>query len=141
MITRRLAPALLLLLGAALSTAAVADQEEEIIKYRQHAMEAASAHLKSAAAILKGQVPFRDDLTKHAKALADLGPIMAAGFPAGSDFGDTDAKPEVWSKRAEFEKAADKLVHTSAAFAANPTGETLGALGKSCKACHHQFRE
>ena len=132
--------ATLLALGIAAAGNALAD-EEAIIKYRQNAMKAASAHLKSAGAILKGSVPFQDDLTKHAKALADLGPIVAAGFPEGSDFGETDAKAAVWENRAEFEKAADTFVQATAAFAAAPNGEAMDGVGKACKGCHKQFRE
>ena len=131
--------AVLLALGV-IATPLHAD-EEAIIKYRQQAMKAASAHLKSAGAILKGSVPFQSDLAKHTRALADLGPIIAAGFPEGSDFGETDAKEAVWEKRAEFDQAADKFTQASAAFAANPNGQTMGAVGKSCKGCHKQFRE
>lgn len=139
MIQQRLTIALLITtLGLTLPAAA---DEESIIKYRQNAMKAASAHLKSAGLILKGEVPFQDDLGKHAKALADLGPIIAAGFPEGSDFGETDAKEAVWEEREKFDKAADAFVKASAAFAAAPSDETLGAVGKSCKGCHKPFRE
>ena len=130
------------LLALTLSTPLLAQgfDEEGMIKYRKNLMKAASAHLKSSGAILEGKVPFQGDLAKHARALADLGPMIAAGFPEGSDFGETDAKPEVWAKRGEFDKAADDYTRAAAAFAADPTAAAMERVGETCKGCHKPFR-
>ena len=65
-------------------------------------------------------------------------------FPAGSDKGETKAKPEIWSDRATFDKilkdaqaAAAALAEVKEEAAFRPA---MGALGQNCKACHDKFK-
>jgi cytochrome c556 len=72
-------------------------------------------------------------------------------FPVGSgpDSGEkTGALPAVWDEAPQFERAAHRLVTSSAelaasAKAASGSGVAAGALAVSdaCKGCHDQFRE
>jgi cytochrome c556 len=73
---------------------------------------------------------------------------IPALFPPGTDFGETKAKPEVWSKRQEFEKSASKAKEAIAAFSAaaekGDRKETFAAfkeVGGACKGCHDDFRK
>ena len=128
--------------------AAQAEEPENYIKYRQAVMKAIGGHNGAASQVVRGNVSPEGALAMHADALAALTRDIASLFPEGSDFGETAAKPEVWSERAEFEKAAEDSGAAAAAFAESVSGgdaEKIAAafkdLGETCKGCHKQFRE
>lgn len=135
-----------LLLGS-LSTFSAENNARDLAKYREEVMEANSAHAAAANAILQGKVPFKDQLADHARALESLNKDIAALFPPGSEVKDSRALPAVWSKRAEFEKAAKDAREKSAAFARAVTANDpqvaarFKELSESCKACHKDFRK
>ncbi|MBT3306197.1 MAG: cytochrome c [Alphaproteobacteria bacterium] len=124
-------------------------QEEGAIKHRQSVMKAVGGHMGAMAAILKGQVPFTKDLKGHAHAMAELAKIAARVFPEGSDFGETRAKEDVWSKPKEFAKVVQAFITESAKLAKVSEGGDMAAFGaqfkamgkNACGACHKAFRE
>lgn len=125
-----------------------AAEPEDIIKYRQNMMKAIGAHAAAAGAIVQGKVDYKNQLGEHARALQALTGDIPALFPKDSDFGDTKAKDEVWSKRAEFENRAKHLKAKVAAFAKAVQGGNQPAIvasfkemGEGCKACHKDFRK
>lgn len=132
------------LLGGAvmcLSANAFAD-DEDVIKYRKNVMKAYAAHLAAAGAIVQGKV--KGSVIGHAKALEATTQNMAAMFPAGSDFGETNALDTVWSKRADFEKKAKDTEAKAATFAKASGGDVAAKfkdLSDSCKACHKDYRK
>ena len=123
--------------------------QEGAIKYRQSVMKAVGGHMGAMAAILKKQVPFKKDLQVHANAMADLAKIAARVFPEGSDFGETRAKEEIWSKPKEFAKVIQVFITESGKLAKVAGNGDVNAfiaqfqvMGKNaCGACHKQFRE
>ena len=147
----RLSMPKLLTLGALALLGAAAHAEgdpEDVIKYRQNVMKANGAHAAAAGAIIQGKVGYKKDLADHAKALAAINRDVAALFPKGSDFGDTNALDGVWSKRANFEKRARDAQAKSDAFAkvvatgdAKSYGLKFKELVDSCKACHKDYRK
>ena len=125
-----------------------AAEPEDIIKYRQNMMKAIGGHTAAAGSIVQGKVNYKHQLADHARALQALISDIPGLFPKDSDFGDTKAKDEVWSKRAEFEKRAQDTKTKIDSFAkALPGGnqQTIDAsfkeVGESCKACHKDFRK
>ena len=69
-------------------------------------------------------------------------------FPVGSNGGDSEAKPTVWSKPAEFKQAADnfkaeaaKLKRVADTNNLDQIRAQLGATGATCKACHDSFKQ
>jgi cytochrome c556 len=135
---------LILLAPLALSAA----EPEDIIKYRQSVMKAIGGHASAAGAIVQGKVDYKSDLLEHARSLQALTRNIPALFPKDSDFGETKAKDEVWSKRADFEKAAKDTKAKVEVFAKAVQGsnqQTIAAsfkdVGESCKACHKDFRK
>ncbi|MCP1659987.1 c-type cytochrome [Neisseria perflava] len=61
---------------------------------------------------------------------------------------ESEAKPEVWTKAAEFKKEADHFVIAVAALNTAAKEGTLeavkapfGEVGQSCKSCHSTFRK
>ena len=156
--TGRIAAATLVLatgLGAAAAFAA--DEPVNIVKYRKAFMDANGAHITMIAAVVKGDVSFKDNIAANAKALAEQGKLLTADlqrlFPKGSGKGETAEKsaalPVIWEKWSDFEAAAQKFQEESAKFAEVAAGgdmaaigPALGALGKQgCGGCHQTFRE
>lgn len=137
----------LLICGALVAGAAAAADAEDVIKYRQASMKALGGHATAMAQIVRGKVPFSARLEGHAQAAAALTRDLPALFPEGSDFGETDAKPEVWKKRAEFEKvsgdagkAAESLVAAVRSGDKAAVGKAFDGLSQTCKGCHEDFR-
>lgn len=144
----------LALMGAALGAlvfaggAAAQLESESIIKYRQGAMKALGGHMGAMSQIVRGKVDYGDHLPEHARAAADLARRVAAMFPEGSDFGETDALMAVWDEPEKFEEAAQASADAAAAFAEAAEGgadratlvKAFKDLGGSCKGCHEDFR-
>jgi cytochrome c556 len=140
--------AALLVVGAAvMASPALTHAGEGIIGYRHEVMEAIGGHTSALGAIIKKDVPFSEDARIHAQALAALAPIVSKIFPAGSDKGETDALPAVWTKPEEFKKevaafqaAAAELGKVADAPPAD-MAPAFSALVKTCKSCHDGFRK
>ena len=133
--------------GALLAGPSQAEDAEAYIKYREKAMESASGHLGASAQIIQGKVALEAHLPGHAAALQALLSDIPSMFPPDSDFGETDAKPEIWQKRAEFEQAANTAKNAAETFAKaveagdkEAIGKAFDDLGASCKGCHKEFR-
>lgn len=135
-------------LGAALlgttGTTWSADSED-IIKYRNSVMKAYAGHTGAAARIVRGKVDYTEQLSLHATAMRDVSMLTGDLFPEGSDFGETRAKDEVWSKRDEFNEAVTKNQQAAEAFLkvvseGGAAAESFKALTDTCKGCHDKFR-
>ena len=132
---------------AGFAATSFADEAEHVIKYRKNVMSANGAHMSAAALIVQGKASFSGDLVGHAQVLATTLSKVESLFPEGSDFGDTRAKDNVWSKPAEFKKVAKDAADAAAEFlkvvkAGEKAGyaKTFSALADACKACHKDFR-
>jgi cytochrome c556 len=129
-----------LVLGASLAAVA-ADAYHE----RHMAMEAVNEAMKPLAAIAKKQAPFDAAAVKaNATTIAENLKKAHGHFTEGSGGGESRAKPEIWTDRANFDKqmkdgqaaaVALSSVTDEAAF-----GPALRTLGSSCKSCHDTFR-
>ncbi len=131
-----------------LAQPSTATEPEDIIKYRQAVMDSQGGHMNAAAQILKGKVDFGSDLAYHATALAASSAGLTKLFPKDSDFGETRAKPEIWTNSTEFEKASKDAEKAANAFLAAvqsndkaAIAKTYNDLGEACKGCHKKFRE
>ena len=147
-IVNRLIASLPILVMAVWSFQSHAAEPQDIIKYRQAVMKSQGAHAEAASEIIKGKVPYDGDLSYHATALSSSTQDLTKLFPAGSDFGETRAKAEVWGKRSDFEKAANDAEKAGSAFlAAVNSGDkaairkAFGDVAETCKGCHKHFRE
>ena len=120
--------------------------DEGALNHRKAVMKAIGGHMGAIVAIIKGQVPFKEDLKGHAHAMAELAKTSAKIFPKGSDVGQTTISPAVWEKPAEFDAALKAFQTASADLVTAADGGfdsfmgKFGALGKSCKGCHSNFR-
>ena len=152
---KRLFPSLLMSAAAlvglvtALPAAAQFAKPEDAIKYRKAAFTVMGTHFGRVAAMANGRIPF------DAKAAADNAEIATmmsklpyAGFVPGSDKGETKAEPKIWSEMDKFNAAATKMQEEMAKLNVAAKGGNLdtikaavGETGKSCKACHDNYRK
>ncbi len=134
-------------LSGAVMAQGISLKPDEIIAARQAGMavvggvmEAMKAGVASGAEVK----PFTDG----AGGMAKWGHAYPALFPDGTQTGhETKAKPEIWSDRAGFEKAAATMAATAeklgevaktgdkAAFAT-----AFDAMGKTCGGCHRNYK-
>lgn len=137
---------LLTVLALASLTAHAADPDD-MIKYRKNVMNANGGLMGASNALIQNKVEFKSQLAGYAKALEALNKDLPALFPKGSNGGDSEALPDVWNKRAEFERHAKDTQTKAAAFAKAAGGgdpklaEKFKDLSDSCKSCHKDFRK
>ena len=145
----------LTLISLTLLTPALAAKDPNInaIKARQGLMQLRSFNAGPLFGMAKGKISYDAELasTLANNLLLQTKLNMGRAWPKGSDNvaykGKTGALPEAWStypKVAEKGKAYVKAVEDLAAVAGNGADalkSKIGALGKSCKGCHDDFRE
>jgi len=132
---------------------AAKDPNLKAIKARQGVMQLRSFNAGPLFGMAKGKIAYDTEL---ASMLANNLLMMTKinngrAWPKGSDNvaykGKTTSLPEIWSTYPEIAdkgKAYVKAVTELAAVAGNGVDalkSKIGALGKSCKGCHDDFRE
>lgn len=140
--------ALIVTATVALPAAAQFKKPEDAIRYRQSAMFLQGETLGRVFAMAGGKVPFDAKVMNDNISLVDtLNHLQFTAFLDGTDKGaKTQAKPEIWTQRDKFNAAAKRSQDDVAKLvAAGKTGDldqiksAVGAVGKSCKACHDDF--
>lgn len=133
----------------ALPAAAQFAKAEDAVRYRRAAFTVMGTHFGRVAAMANGRIPFD---AKAAADNAELAMIVSklpfAGFVEGSDQGQTNALPKIWTEQDKFRAAAAKMQEEMVKLnAAAKTGNVdaikaaVGATGGSCKACHDSYRK
>ncbi|PKO59667.1 MAG: cytochrome C [Betaproteobacteria bacterium HGW-Betaproteobacteria-18] len=142
-----------LLTGAALSLAVPASAQfskpENAIKYRQSAMFMMSQNFGRVAGMVAGRIPFDAKVAAESAAVAEfMAKLPWDGFGPGTDFGQTKAKPEIWTNKAKFDDYAKKMQNEMGKLAAAAKAGNLdnikaavNATGGACKSCHDDFQE
>ena len=122
---------------------------DDAIKYRQAVMFLIGQHVGRMAAVVKGKQPHnREDFVQNAALVETLSTLPWDAFLVeGSDQGDTKMRSEVLKNQDKFKQAAQnmeievaKLVSAARSGDLNVIAVQFGAVGKSCKECHEQFR-
>jgi len=125
------------------------NKPEDAIKYRKSVMTLMANHFGRLGAMAQGRMPYdAKAAADNAALVAALAPLPWAAFGAGTDAGDTRARPEVWSDGAKFKAASEKLLGEVAKLdAAAKAGNldalkpVVGAIGGACKGCHDDFQK
>ena len=144
-----MAGAALLVAATALPAAAQFAKPEDAIKYRKAAFTVMGTHFGRVAAMANGKIPFD---AKAAADNAEIATVMSklpyAGFVEGTDKGETRAEPKIWSEMDKFKAAAAKMQDEMAKLNVAAKSGNLDAIkaavgdtGKSCKACHDNYRK
>jgi cytochrome c556 len=131
------------------SAFAMFERPDDAIRYRQAVMTLIGHHFGSMASVVKGTSAYtKDAFAKDAQLVETLAklPWEAFLYP-GSDTGNTKLKPEAFQEKAKFKEAAANLEAQTAKLADAAASGDIGAIktqfgevGKSCKACHTQYR-
>ncbi len=124
---------------------------DNAIKYRKAVMGGVGANTKAIAMIAKGEVEHGEAFAAHARMLATAASLATAAFRQnthGEGSEKTTAIAKVWDDWAEFEKGlkameseAGKLADLAEAGDMDGAKSQLGNVGKTCKACHDDFRD
>ena len=135
----------LVLCSVAAGGAAIA--QDDPIKKRQALMKRNGESAKLITAMFKGEKPY--DAAAAASAVKSIGVSMdefITLFPEGSTSKDSDAKPEIWKNKADFEGWAAQVKEDTAKAATAAAGgmaslqPAFAELGKSCLGCHEKYR-
>ena len=138
-----------IVMALTISSATAQTKPEDIIKYRQSVYKVMGWNFSPMAAMVKGEKPYdKEAFARNATIVSQMSPLAMEGFAAGSDKGaDSKAKPEIWTKLADFKEKMDKMVGESKKLAAiASTGsfdeikKQFGATGGACKACHDDYK-
>lgn len=140
----------LVFIAAAISGAHAQFSKPEVaIKYRKSVMFLMAQHFGRMGAMVKEEIPYNQEVfAQNAILVETLSrlPWEAVMVP-GTDKGDTTLKASVFEQPSEFNQAAQTLqAQTGKLVSAAQAGDftaikmQFGEVGKSCKACHEQFR-
>ena len=142
------------ILGMGLLTAAgAADQKpEDVVQYRQSVYTIIGWNFKPIGAMVKGEVPFdAAAVARHAQYIEMMSKAAPEGFPKGTGpdvVKNTEAKPEIWTKSAEFNNKMDSFQQQAVKLAEVAKGSNekaikaqFGKTAETCKACHDEFRK
>jgi cytochrome c556 len=146
------------ILAAPFSVAAVAQTPpaaapnlaKQAIENRKAVFTLIGNNFKPIGEILRGNSTYESvDVGKYATRVSFLTGLLVEAFPDVSKSGDTQAKPEVWSNRADFDKRvkdfgdhAVALSQTVAQGGGNSDAfkAAARAVAQDCKGCHDSYR-
>jgi cytochrome c556 len=149
----QLTKALVTSLAIAFSGVALAhndDGVQKFIDYRSSVMTVFKWNMGPMGAMMKGEMPYdQQTFEHHAKDLASAARLdLLAGFPEGSEEGDTDARVDIWMNWDDFltkyetlQRESGKLAEVSAAGDQEAIKTQFGAVGKACKSCHDDYKD
>ncbi len=139
----------LLAVGATLAGAGLAAaQDFDMIKARRELLKSMGKATKEPGLMLKGEAEF--DLDKVQAALQiyqEQAPKLVKMFPeTAKTGGDTEALPEIWDNKADFEQRYAKLAADAKAAAASIKdeigfSEEFPKIVAQCGGCHKIYRE
>ena len=122
---------------------------EYAIKYRKSVMFLIAQHFGRMGAMVKEKVPYNQEVfAKNAMLVETLSRLpWEAVMAPGTDTGDTTLKSSALLQQAEFKEVSQNFeTQTTKLVSAAQSGDFIGIktqfgeVGKSCKACHSQFR-
>jgi cytochrome c556 len=144
------AAGVVLALGAGVSATAFAQAKPDVlVAQRQAAMKLIGKYWGPIAGMASGKVtPYNADIVaRNATYLENLSQMPWDGFHESTKGEKSKALPEVWTNKAKFDEAAQRMQTEVAklgevARAKNEAGvkAQFGAVGKSCGGCHDNFR-
>ena len=135
-----------LMIGSIAATGAAIAQDGPI-KKRQELMKKNGDAAKLVNAMFKGEKPY--DAAAAADAIKGIGAVMdefITLFPEGSTSKDSDAKPEIWKNKADFDGWAMQVKEDTPKTVAAAAGgvatlqPAFAEFAKSCRGCHEKYR-
>ena len=123
---------------------------EDAVRYRKAVMVVIAQHFGAMGAVVKGQSALdKAEFARNAQLVQMLAALPWEAFTvAGSDKGDTDLKSSALKDQARFMTAADAfedeaamLVNIAEGGGIGEIKSQFGAVAKSCKDCHREYRK
>lgn len=142
--------ALVLGLGAAYSLPAWSQAKPDVlVKQRQSAMALQGKYFGPLNLMAQGKVPYNQQVVaRNAEYLQVLSKMPWDGFVESTKGEKSAALPAVYSDQAKFKQLSERLESETAKLAqVSKSGDEasvkqqITAVGKSCGACHEDFRE
>ncbi len=122
----------------------------QAINVRKAVFTLIGSNFKPVGEVLQGHAAYESvDVQKSAGRVAFLAGLLNEAFPDNSATGDTKARPEIWSNRADFDKRVKDFQDHSAALVQVAAREKSGsdafkaaaaAVGQDCKGCHENYK-
>jgi len=122
----------------------------QAINVRKAVFTLIGSNFKPVGEVLQGRASYESaDVPKSASRVAFLAGLLNEAFPDNSASGDTKARPEIWSNRADFDKRVKDFQDHSAALVQVAAREKSGsdafkaaaaAVGQDCKGCHENYK-
>lgn len=122
----------------------------DTVRSRIAGLRELGAAFKNVNDALRGGEPQTILIQQSAREIQNAARAQYQWFPAGTGANPawkTAAKPEVWTKAAEFRAAQDNFARAATAFQRAAMGgdaaamrTSARALGATCKGCHDRFR-
>ena len=117
-----------------------------VVKERMDAMSSIAENLKSVNQMLRGSADYDEAAVRDAmQAISDHAAMLPHQFPEGTDAAPSEAAPSIWTDPDGFNAIFADLELTAAevaALAGDPAAvqQGFGAVAKTCKACHADYR-
>jgi cytochrome c556 len=138
------------LAAAETASAPIALPADQFVQARQASLDMSAATMAEMRTAVKDGLPVKKQ-AYPANALGRWARVLPTLFPAGTGPGavsvPTHARPEIWTDRANFEKAAanyaaaaDKLRDIAQTDDATGFAAQLETLDKACDACHDKYK-
>ena len=118
-----------LLLAPRDASAQAAPSDKAVIEYRQLVMSGVGSNMGAIGGILKNQLVLPGAIAIHAQQMADGAKLIGPAFKAKVIAGKTDAKAEIWSDWAKFEKSIADYEKAATGLAAAARGSDPAAVG------------
>ena len=120
-----------------------------LVKQRQAAMTLQAKYFGPLAGMAQGKMPYNSEVVaRNAGYLTVLTKLAWDGFDPSTAAEKSGALPAVYTEKAKFKTAADemqaavaKLASASKSKNEAATKAAIGAVGKTCGACHDTFRQ
>jgi cytochrome c556 len=137
-------------LGGLAGFAAAQVKPDTLVKQRQSAMTLIGKYWGPIAGMASGKVsPYNADvIARNATYLENLAQMPWDGFHESTKDEKTRALPATWSQKAKFDELAQRLqTETAKLGELAPKKDEAGvkqqyaAVGKTCGACHEDFRQ
>ena len=122
---------------------------ETMVKQRQSVMTLQGKYFGPMAAMAQGKAPYNADVVKRNAAYLDnLSRMAWDGFDASTKDTKSAALPAIYEQTDKFKEAASRLENEAhKLWEVSQRGDEaavkaqIGAVGKSCGACHNDFRQ
>ena len=125
---------------------------KQAIAVRKAAFTLIANNFKPIGEVLQGKAAYNQaEIVKRAERVAFLSLLLDGTFPEDSNLGapETKSKPEIWSKKADFDKQLKEFQVNAAALAQIAAKESTAsdafkaaakAVAEGCKGCHDGYK-